>query len=49
MKQYTVFYEHKKYGYYTARIEGDMAINDALDYFIINYSYIKVYGIMETN
>lgn len=45
MKEYIIFYDHSEYGYYTTIIEGDN-ITDALFFFIVNYSYNDLYGIM---
>lgn len=48
-KRFTIFYEHKDYGYYSTVIDEDdlQTIQDALNYFVENYSYKRIYGIME--
>lgn len=46
MKKFIVFYEHRSYGYYSTKLEAN-EIQDALDDFIENFAYNKIYGIME--
>lgn len=46
MKDFIIFYEHEDYGYYSTE-ESAETIQEALAYFIENFNYVKVYGIME--
>ena len=48
MKDFTIFFEHTEYGYYSTK-ETANNIQEALNYFVENYAYKKVYGIMEVS
>lgn len=48
MKKFTVFFEHTQYGYYSTTLEDFGTIDEALSYFINNYSFVEIYGIMTT-
>jgi hypothetical protein len=43
--EFIVFYEHTEYGYYSTVIEGN-DIEETLNFFISNYVYKDIYGIM---
>ena len=43
--EFIVFYEHTEYGYYSTVVEGN-DIEETLTFFINNYVYNSVYGIM---
>lgn len=45
-KDFIIFYQHREYGYYSTEESGN-DILEVLSYFMENYSYVKVYGIME--
>ncbi len=46
MNEYKIFYEHHDYGYYAVTMEDFNHIQEALDYFIENWKYKRIYGIM---
>jgi hypothetical protein len=45
-KQFIVFYQHREYGYYSTNIEAK-TIDVALKDFLLHWSFVRVYGIME--
>ena len=48
MKSFIIYYEHRKYGYYTHNSDQEFeTIQECLADFINNWGYNKVYGIME--
>ena len=47
MNEYRIFFEHTDYGYYSITMDDYNSIQEALDYFIENWKYKKVYGIMQ--
>lgn len=46
MKEFTVMYKHKSYGYYTTNINAE-SILKALQEFKHEYAHVEIYGIIE--
>lgn len=48
MKEFTIFYNHTEYGYYSTKISSD-GIIEALEEFTGTHEHDGVYGIMQVH